>query len=85
MKVARLVGMITVVLIAVTVVPMYDTQHATQLIKDEVKAMRSLIPMRNPANKAILVRVGKHLCRKAKPKKLGKKILKLNHITPDLF
>lgn len=77
--------MLAVVIIAVTVVPIYDPQHAVQSIKDEVKAMRALIPMRHPENKAIIVRVGKHKTQRAKPKKLGKKLLKLNHITPTLF
>jgi hypothetical protein len=82
MKVGRAIGILVVVLLAVTVVPLYDTHHTVQTIKDEVKALRSIIPMRKPENKAILIRVGKHKCRKAKPKKLGKKLLKMNHLNP---
>lgn len=82
MKVGRVIAILVTVFVAVTIVPLYDTQHTVQTIKDEVKALRSIIPMRHPENKALLIRIGKHKCRKAKPKKLGKKLLKMNHLNP---
>ena len=85
MKVLRVIAILVGVLAAVAVVPQYDQTHAVQTIKDEVKAMRSLIPMRHPENKSILIRIGKHKAKKAKPKKIGKYVLKINHIDPNLF
>ena len=85
MKVFRVIGISCTIVVAVTMVPLYDQQHTVQTIKDEVKALRSIIPMRHPENKSILVRVGKHKAKKAKPKKIGKYILKLNHIEPNVY
>jgi hypothetical protein len=85
MRLLRVIGIFGVLIAALTVVPHYDTHNPTQTIKDEVKALRSIIPMRHPENKSILVQVGKHKAKKAKPKKIGKYILKLNHIDPNLY
>lgn len=85
MKVGRTIAILLGVLAAVTVVPLYDQTHTVQTVKDEVKALRSLIPMRHPENKSILIRIGKHKTKKAKPKKIGKYVLKINHIDPNLF
>ena len=85
MKVGRTIAILLGVLAAVTMVPLYDQTHTVQTVKDEVKAMRSLIPMRHPENKSILIRLGKHKAKKAKPKKIGKYVLKINHIDPNLF
>ncbi len=85
MKVLRTIGILFGVFAAVTMVPLYDTQHTVQTIKDEVKALRSIIPMRHPENKSISILFGKHKAKKAKPKKMAKYILKLNHIDPNLY
>lgn len=85
MKVLRVIAILVTVIAAVTMVPQYDQTHTVQTIKDEVKALRSIIPMRHPENKAILIRVGKHKAKKAKPKKIGKYVLKLNHIDPNSY
>lgn len=85
MKVGRTIAILLGVLAAITMVPLYDQTHTVQTIKDEVKAMRSLIPMRHPENKSILIRIGKHKAKKAKPKKIEKYVLKINHIDPNLF
>ena len=85
MKVGRTIAILLGVLAAVTMVPLYDQTHTVQTVKDEVKALRSFIPMRHPENKSIVVRVGKHKSKKAKPKKIGKYVLKLNNITPNLY
>lgn len=65
------------------VVPLYDQTHPVQTVKDEVKALRSIFPMRHPEKKSILIRVGKHKAKKAKPKKIGRYVLKLNHMNGD--
>jgi hypothetical protein len=80
MKILRVIGIVVGVLAAVTMVPLYDQTHTVQTIKDEVKALRSFIPMRHPENKSIVIRVGKYKSKKAKPKKIGKYILKLNNL-----
>lgn len=85
MKIGRAIVILIGVLAAIIVVPLYDQTHTVQTVKDEVKALRSIFPMRNPEKKSILVRFGKHKAKKAKPKKIGKYVLKMNHIGPEPY